>query len=78
MEHGKQRIEVGGKPYLLELALRADWMMPHTARLRRGRAKEMLVEATLAVGYDSLSRREGVSPTVVLGVRVIQRASAAA
>jgi hypothetical protein len=47
--------------------------MPHTGRLRRGRAKEMLVEATLAVGYDSLSRREGVSPAVVLGVRISTR-----
>jgi hypothetical protein len=38
----------------------------------------MLVEATLAVGYDSLSPREGVSPAVVLGVRISTRARAAA
>jgi hypothetical protein len=38
----------------------------------------MLVEATLAVGYNSLSRRKVASPAVVIGVRVSKRASAAA
>ena len=40
--------------------------------------EEALVEAALEAGHDGVSRREGVSPAVVLGVRVSTRASAAA
>jgi hypothetical protein len=36
------------------------------------------VEAALEVGHHGVSRREGVSPAVVLGVKVGRRASAAA
>ena len=40
--------------------------------------EEALVEAALEAGHDGVSRREGVSPAAVLGVRVSTRARVAA
>ena len=40
--------------------------------------EEALVEAALEAGHDGVSRREGVSPAVVLGIRVSTRAREAA
>jgi hypothetical protein len=40
--------------------------------------EEALVDAALEAGHDGVSRREGESPAVVLGVRVSRRASTAA
>jgi hypothetical protein len=40
--------------------------------------EEALVEAALAAGHEGVSRREGVTAAVVLGVKVGRRASAAA
>ena len=40
--------------------------------------EEALVEVALEAAHDGVSRREGVSPAVVLGVRVVTRLSPAA
>ena len=63
----------------LSAAERSRRMTEITARiLELEHEEEALVEAPLEKGHDGVSRREGVSPAVVLGVRVINPARAAA
>ena len=63
----------------LSAAERSRRMTEITARiLELEHEEEALVEAALEKGHDGVSRREGVSPAVVLGVRVINPARAAA
>ena len=63
----------------LSAAERSRRMTEISARiLELEHQEEALVEAALEAGHDGVSRREGVSPAVVLGVRVSTRARAAA
>ena len=63
----------------LSAAERSRRMTEISARiLELEHQEEALVEVALEAGHDGVSRREGVSPAVVLGVRVIKRLSPAA